>query len=98
MMLRTAYLASALFVAAATGCYTGSAVDTNRAPDAPSAEVDGTEPGSQNPGTTPADSAPVGVPCDVADFLKTQCSECHGAKPSGGAPNRLLSWEDLSAP
>jgi mono/diheme cytochrome c family protein len=98
MTFRTAFLSSALFIAAAAGCYTGSAVDTNRAPDAPSANVDGTEPGSQQPGTTPVDGTPTGVPCEIAEFLKTQCSECHGGTPSGGAPNRLLTWDDLSAP
>lgn len=98
MTRRTAFLCLAVFIAAATGCYTGSAVDANRPPNPPDADTDPTDPtGGNRPGTTPVNDAPTGIPCDVAAFLRTQCGSCHGETLSGGAPNRLVRWEDLSA-
>ncbi|MDF2693444.1 MAG: hypothetical protein K0S65_1827 [Labilithrix sp.] len=97
MTRRSALLLSALTLAAAAGCYTGSAIDTNRAPGpATSAETDGTDPTAED-GTAKDKVAPTGLPCDVAEVLSTSCSDCHGARLTGGAPNRLLSYEDLTA-
>jgi cytochrome c553 len=39
-----------------------------------------------------------GVPCDVAKVLADKCLSCHGAKPSGGAPMSLVTYENLTAP
>jgi mono/diheme cytochrome c family protein len=39
-----------------------------------------------------------GLPCDVEAVLQTHCWSCHGATPSGGAPNALLTRADLAAP
>ncbi len=30
-------------------------------------------------------------------LLKTSCGNCHGKKPSGGAPNTILGYDDLTA-
>jgi hypothetical protein len=37
------------------------------------------------------------MPCDVSGVLTSSCTECHGSLLTGGAPNRLLTYEDLSA-
>ncbi len=39
-----------------------------------------------------------GVPCDVATVLVNKCLSCHGAKPSGGAPMPMVTYEELTAP
>ena len=78
-------------VAAIGGCYTGGDVstrDTSRPASGTSTTVDGTEPTA---------SAIVGLPCAVATILAASCADCHGRKLSGGAPNRLMSYEDLMA-
>ena len=98
MNLRLSYLASTLVLAAVAGCYTGSAVDTNRGPSVTNG-TDSTDPASESPGTqvkTPTVAAPTGLPCNVAQVLN-ECSDCHGATPSGGATSTLLSFEDLTA-
>lgn len=93
MSLRTVVLPFTVLIAAVAGCYTGSAVDANRAP---TAEVDGAQPDARDGGpATPA--AATGIPCDVAALLKTECATCHGETLSGGAPNRLVSYDDLAA-
>jgi len=38
-----------------------------------------------------------GLPCDVAGVLAAKCISCHGATPSGGAPNSLVTRENLTA-
>lgn len=98
------FFASSVF-AAVVGCYTGSAVDTNRSPNgSPSVSTDGTDPSNEEGGDDKtgegkgAPSVPTGLPCDVASLLTTSCAECHGAHLENGAPNRLLSYEDLTAP
>jgi cytochrome c553 len=37
------------------------------------------------------------MPCDVANVIIDNCSSCHGAPPSNGAPMRMLTYEDLTA-
>jgi cytochrome c553 len=98
MTLRLAFLVSCLTLAAIAGCYTGSSVDTNRAPAGPTADTDGTEP------ATPDARAPISpkkaataLPCDVTAILANACGSCHGAKPSGGASSALVTYEDLAA-
>jgi hypothetical protein len=91
MMHRTILLTSVAALAVAGGCYTGGSIDSglgNRAQ--PSSAVDGTEPTD--------DASITGVPCEVASVLATRCATCHGQPLSGGAPNRLVSYEDLTAP
>jgi hypothetical protein len=36
-----------------------------------------------------------GLPCDVAGVLAAKCISCHGTTPSGGAPNSLVTRDDL---
>lgn len=101
MNLRIAYVPLTLALAALAACYTGSAVDTNRPP---ATDTDGTNPppGSGGAdevegGTNKSPVKPMGLPCDVAELITSSCAECHGSTPSGGAPNRLLTYEDFSA-
>ncbi len=78
-----------IVVAAVAGCYTG--VDTtqpNRTASVPTTAVDGTEPSA---------SAFSGVPCDVAQVLAKNCASCHAATPTGGAPNAMMTYDDLQA-
>ena len=101
MTKRTALLSDVMALAAAAGCYTGSPVDANRGPDAPAVDTDGTEAADESAdGGSSARPvlAPTGLPCDVAELLTESCAECHGERLSGGAPNRLLTYEDLTAP
>ena len=78
-------------LAAIAGCYTGEdAVQPNRAvPAATTTSSDGNQPADP--------SMVTGVPCDVAQVLAKDCASCHGAKPSGGAPNSMMSYDDLQA-
>jgi mono/diheme cytochrome c family protein len=77
--------------AAIAGCYTGeNAAQPNRAvPAASATSVDGNQPADP--------SMVTGVPCDVAQVLAKDCASCHGAQPSGGAPNSMMSYDDLLA-
>jgi len=45
--------------------------------------------------TTP--SAFSGIPCDVAQVLATSCASCHSTTPSGGAPNAMMTYDELMA-
>lgn len=101
MNLRLTFLLSSIALAAAAGCYTGSAVDTNAVPTV----VTGTSP------TEPASSEPItgdddddstmqlaGLPCDLSVLLKTSCGECHGATKRGpDSPIRIATYDDLVA-
>lgn len=48
-------------------------------------------------GPPPSSGDPTGVPCDVQTMLAHQCGSCHGAPPTSGAPNSLVSYADLTA-
>lgn len=74
--------------AAVAGCYTGPSIDAKRS--VAQTDVSGTEPASDEP-------AKADLPCDVANVLATACSSCHGPTLAEGAPNRLVSYDDLSA-
>ena len=81
-----------ILIAAAAGCYTGgTAIDG-------AAAAAGTRSGTV-PSATGTDTAVqvTGLPCDVAGVLASKCATCHGARLSGGAPNRMMSYEDLMA-
>lgn len=53
----------------------------------------GTGGDNNNGGTTGE-----GLPCDVAQVLASKCWSCHGAKPAGGAPMGLVSYDQLVKP
>ncbi len=38
-----------------------------------------------------------GLPCNVDAILAKDCRSCHGASPTAGAPNSLVTWADLQA-
>ena len=75
-----------LTTVAVAACYTGGGVES-MAP--------GTG-GAENVGTAGFDIT--GLPCDVAAMLAASCASCHGATPSGGAPNAITTYEQLTAP
>jgi hypothetical protein len=39
-----------------------------------------------------------GLPCDVDAVLAQSCRSCHGSSPTAGAPDALVTWDDLMAP
>ncbi len=53
------------------------------------------EDGGSVQGNGPGHSS--GIPCDVDAILAKDCRSCHGASPTAGAPNALVTWEDLQA-
>lgn len=86
-MKRDSFLgALAVLAAAAAGCFTASSVDVNGAGGkAPAAATD------------PNVAIAGDLPCDLVQALSS-CASCHGAPPSGGAPNRLMTYDDLAGP
>ena len=99
LAFRSAVATLVLGSAAGLGCYTGSSTDTNRLPD-PKVTLSGTDPSKPGASTDPPDASthtPRGLPCDVAAVVAARCMQCHGAVPSGGAQNRLLTYEDFAA-
>ena len=94
----TALFFASLGIAAAAGCYTGPSTDSP-AVHGPTTAIDGTDPqGNEEVSPEGGPAAATGIPCDVAKVLATSCTDCHGQKPSGGAPNSLVTYEDLKAP
>lgn len=85
MGVRTFLGGCVITVAAVAGCYTGDDVtSTMTGSAAPATSIDGTQP-----------SAFTGIPCDVAQVLATSCAGCHGPTPSGGAPNAMMTYDQL---
>ena len=80
-------LGLSILLAAVAACYTGGGVES-MAP--------GGSAGADNVGAAGFDIT--GLPCDVAAMLAASCSSCHGATPTGGAPNALTTYEQLTAP
>jgi mono/diheme cytochrome c family protein len=66
--------------------------DTSTTGSTPDPTGDGSTGQPADPGT-PGD----GIPCDIEEILATNCRACHGATPAGGAPNSLLTIDDLLA-
>jgi len=98
MSRRTALVLASLGVAAGAGCYTGPSVDPIPTVQGRATAIDGTDPKSDEDDASEAGiAAMTGIPCDVARVLATSCTGCHGARPSGGAPNPLTTYEDLAA-
>ncbi|MBI5535201.1 MAG: hypothetical protein HY898_20915 [Deltaproteobacteria bacterium] len=83
-----------LLLALAAGCYTGGATA------GPGDEIGGSTggPGEQGAGGSPVDTFGEGLPCDVAQLMKTRCVSCHNSPPVGSAPMPLVSRADLLAP
>jgi hypothetical protein len=79
-------------MAAAAGCYTGSAVDTMRAPNV---SADPTDPGDSGAAPSRTPDKTTGLPCDLSKLLIDQCALCHGSMLIG-AKHHLLSYEDLT--
>src|SRR5262249_48262082 len=105
MSLRSTVLAATLMLGAAiaAGCYTGSAVDTNRMPDkgGTSTSVNGNDPSSSGPDDTKPGSNIHGLtslPCDVEKVLSDACWKCHGTVPGYGATTPLVTYTDMMTP
>lgn len=75
----------ALGGAGALGCYTGASIQPE---SGPSHAVASTEP---------TNASVSGVPCDVAEVLARECNTCHGSPLTGGAPNALVTYDQLAA-
>lgn len=101
-MTRTTLLFSAAIAfATAAGCYTGPSTELSPATRGPGVSTDGTDPAHESGEPASAEAgAPVaeGLPCDVAKLLAASCTDCHGARPVNGAPNSLVTYDDLVAP
>jgi uncharacterized membrane protein len=108
MELRLLLCASGLVLAGLAGCYTGPSVDISNGPTTTDSttEQSPTDPASAagspatasttGTGTTPQTVATAtDLPCDVQQVLADHCTSCHGAKPSGGASNPLVTHDDL---
>lgn len=80
-------LALALLITSCQQAAEGDDGDPNR----PGA--DGGQGGSSDGG-----AAGSGLPCDVASLLRARCLSCHGSPLAGGAPNALLTYDDLARP
>src|ERR1700761_1361707 len=96
--MRLPFLAASVALAAIAGCYSGSAVDTNRQPPPASQVVtstNGTDP--TGPNNSSQSVAPAsGLPCDVAVLIKT-CDGCHGSPTANDAPDTIVTYADLTA-
>jgi hypothetical protein len=92
MKHRPLFLFFVVLLGIAAGCYTGPSTDT-KGPPIPSPTS-----ASSSHGTEPAPRLSGGLPCDVADLLKAFCVDCHGDPPTGGAKDRLITYEDLQKP
>jgi hypothetical protein len=101
MTRTTLIFSTAVALAAAVGCYTGPSSDLSPAMRGPGVSTDGTDPAHERGEPASAEAgAPVaeGLPCDVAKVLAASCTDCHGARPVNGAPNSLVTYDDLVAP
>ena len=76
-----------LAMSALAACYTGPSIDE----PAPG-------PAGGGPGTAAQGPIASDLPCDVAKVLADSCVGCHGTPLSGGAPRRLVTFDDLAAP
>ncbi len=99
MKRTTSILIVTLGLATAVGCYTGPNGDLTAATRGAGVSADGTEPTPQDEQGSADGAAPVadGLPCDVAKVLAASCTNCHGSRLTGGAPNRLVTYDDLMA-
>jgi len=84
----TILAASVLAVSALAACYTGGGVADQWSP----------APNGQGASTSAHSAIPGDLPCDVAQVLSDSCVSCHGSPLTGGAPSRLVSYDDLTAP
>lgn len=86
----------------------GLSIDVGCAPVGADEELTGKENGrGKDQGATDDESstdddgakAPTvtGLPCDVAQVLKSRCQGCHGPSPKYGASDSLVTYDDLQA-
>jgi hypothetical protein len=53
--------------------------------------------GTGGSSSRPDASAPVGLPCEIQTLLVNRCESCHGNTPSGGAPQSLVTYANLTS-
>lgn len=85
---RLLFGASLLAISAVAACYTGGSAGDQWSPS----------PNGQGAATNAHSAIPGDLPCDVAQVLGDSCVSCHGSTLTGGAPSRLVSYDDLIAP
>jgi uncharacterized membrane protein len=111
MELRLFLGACGLVAAGLAGCYTGPSVDISNGPTTSDSTTDQSPTDPTSAAGTPASASTSGtattpqavatatnLPCDVQQVLADHCTSCHGAKPSGGASNSLVTRDDVLAP
>jgi hypothetical protein len=91
-----------VFVASSMGCSTGivSGADLlDGIPDLGRVTAGGTgnAPMANTTAITTTDPSANGLPCDVTALLQHYCVGCHSSPPAGGAPEALLTYDDLLA-
>lgn len=91
------FVCLSLSAAAVAGCYTGGSVTPPGGTTA-NGGTTSTSVSDTDPAAAVGISAFDGLPCDVAKVLAEQCSSCHGPKLAGGAPNHMMTYDDLVAP
>jgi hypothetical protein len=91
-----ACVALGLMAAACEPAAEVSATDQPISPDEPPspAPTASTRPSKDEP--PPLVTTKHGIPCDVDAVLKAKCQTCHGAEKKYGAPNVLVTHDDLT--
>jgi hypothetical protein len=87
-------LVSSLTIVAACSGTTPSAFKGEQDPENQPGDVSGNAE-TRDGVATPTSN---GLPCDVDAALKTKCQTCHGSEPQFGAPNALVTFDDLQKP
>ena len=98
MLDHTVFGRGVLLLAAAAACGTGTAAEPGgNAAGSTTADAGASIPdGDATP--PPGGSRVTDLPCDVARVIVRSCATCHGVPLRYGAPMRLLTHEDLTAP
>jgi hypothetical protein len=58
----------------------------------------GSAAGGNAGGSAALDGNLAGLPCDIANVMRTRCVSCHNSPPTAGAPMPLTSYANLMAP
>jgi len=89
-------LLTSLFLAALAACSAADdAASGPRGGGASSKDDDVIAGGSAKPNSDGTVTTKTGLPCDVDAVLKARCQTCHAADHQYGAPNTLVSYDDM---
>ena len=104
--MRNTHSALSALLLIAVGCGGSSMLDGSGGAGAPnsagatSAAAAGTTNSAgagDSPGNPMAGASGSGLPCEVSSLLQKYCVSCHSSPPTGGAPQAMLSYTNLSA-